>query len=48
LISAKVSGFPIYQKQAYIQRGGYVACVTVSSRYDNTVDDIFAAFYKLV
>jgi hypothetical protein len=48
LISAKVSGFPIYQKQAFIQRGEYVAYVTVSSRYDNTVDDIFAAFYKLV
>lgn len=48
MISAKVGGFPIYQKQAYIQRGEYVAYVTVSSRYDNTVDEIFAAFYKLV
>jgi hypothetical protein len=46
-ITGEVYGVPVYQRQVYIQRGEYVAYITLTCFVENTLDSIVACFYKL-
>lgn len=47
LVTGTMYGLPIYQKQACILCGEYMAVITVTSFFEDTTDDIFANFYAL-
>lgn len=46
-ITGEVYGVPVYQRQIYIQRGEYVAYITLTCFVDDIRDSIVARFYKL-
>ena len=46
-ITGEVYGISVFQRQIYIQKGDYVAYITLTCFVDNSLDSLVACFYKL-
>ena len=46
-ITSDLQGIPVFQKQATVMFGEYMASVTVTTYYEDATDNVFALFYKL-
>jgi hypothetical protein len=46
-ITGEVYGISVFQRQIYIQKGEYVAFITLTCFVDNSLDSLVACFYKL-
>lgn len=47
MITSEYQGIPVFQKQACVKCGEYMASITASAYNEDVTDNIFALFYKL-